>query len=127
MERGLVLEQQQVQWLVMVSERGSVQARLLEHNVRFGDPECQCLMMRLQSDLLEVLLAAAEGRLGAAQLQWSPEKALTVRHPPRQTAPNKPGSSSRATGMPSVRVDCVSVLQMCALERCVSGVRSDDG
>ena len=127
MERGLVLEQQQVQWLVMVSEQGSVQARLLEHNVRFGDPECQCLMMRLQSDLLEVLLAAAEGRLGAAQLQWSPEKALTVRHPPRQTAPNKPGSSSRATGMPSVRVDCVSVLQMCALERCVSGVRSDDG
>ena len=80
-----------------------------------------------ESDLLEVLLAAAEGRLGAAQLQWSPEKALTVRHPPRQTAPNKPGSSSRATGMPSVRVDCVSVLQMCALERCVSGVRSDDG
>ena len=56
--------------------------RLLEHNVRFGDPECQCLMMRLQSDLLEVLLAAAEGRLGAAQLQWSPEKALSVRRFP---------------------------------------------
>lgn len=50
--------------------------------MRFGDPECQCLMMRLQSDLLEVLLAAAEGRLGAAaQLQWSPDKALTVRRP----------------------------------------------
>ena len=55
-----------------------MQARLLEHNVRFGDPECQCLMMRLQSDLLEVLLAAADGRLGSAQLHWSPEKALTV-------------------------------------------------
>ena len=55
-----------------------MQARLLEHNVRFGDPECQCLMMRLQSDLLEVLLAAADGRLGSMKLQWSPEKALTV-------------------------------------------------
>ncbi len=55
-----------------------MQARLLEHNVRFGDPECQCLMMRLQSDLLEVLLAAADGRLGKAQLQWSPKKALAV-------------------------------------------------
>lgn len=55
-----------------------MQARLLEHNVRFGDPECQCLMVRLQSDLLEALLAAADGRLGSAQLQWSPEKALTV-------------------------------------------------
>ena len=56
-----------------------MQARLLEHNVRFGDPECQCLMMRLQSDLLEALLAAADGRLGSAQLRWSPQKALTVR------------------------------------------------
>ena len=56
-----------------------VQARLLEHNVRFGDPECQCLMMRLQSDLLEALLAVADGRLGSAQLRWSPQKALTVR------------------------------------------------
>ena len=60
-----------------------VQARLLEHNVRFGDPECQCLMMRLQSDLLEVLLAAADGRLSGAQLQWSPDTALTVRMFPR--------------------------------------------
>ena len=52
--------------------------------MRFGDPECQCLMMRLRSDLLEVLLAAAKGRLGAAtQLQWSPDKALTVRHLPK--------------------------------------------
>jgi len=37
-------------------------------------------MMRLQSDLLEVLLAAADGQLGTTQLQWSPEKALTVRN-----------------------------------------------
>jgi hypothetical protein len=38
-------------------------------------------MARLQSDLLAVLLAAAEGRLGDPQLQWSTQTALTVRHP----------------------------------------------
>ena len=36
--------------------------KLVEYNVRFGDPECQVLMMRLDSDLLELMLAAAEGR-----------------------------------------------------------------
>ncbi len=53
------------------------QATLLEHNVRFGDPECQSLMMRLESDLLPVLIAACEGRLADVQLQWSPQVALT--------------------------------------------------
>ena len=51
-------------------------ARLLEHNVRFGDPECQVLMMRLESDLLEVLLAACEGRLADISVQWSPQVRL---------------------------------------------------
>ena len=37
------------------------QAKLLEHNVRFGDPECQSLMVRLQSDLLESMLAQCRG------------------------------------------------------------------
>ncbi|KAK9915166.1 hypothetical protein WJX75_005509 [Coccomyxa subellipsoidea] len=68
-------------------------ARLLEHNVRFGDPECQCLMMRLQSDLLEVLLAAADGRLSGAQLQWSPDTALTV----VMAARGYPGSYAKGT------------------------------
>ena len=47
--------------------------------MRFGDPECQCLMLRLRSDLLAVLLAAAEGKLSGHQLDWAPEAALTVR------------------------------------------------
>ncbi|MGB0671806.1 MAG: phosphoribosylamine--glycine ligase [Rhodospirillales bacterium] len=51
---------------------------LLEYNVRFGDPECQALVMRLQSDLLEVLLAAAEGRLDEVSLDWTDEAALNV-------------------------------------------------
>lgn len=70
----------------MLGWRGVPQARLLEHNVRFGDPECQSLMLRLRSDLLEVLLAAAEGKLAGTQLQWSPEAALTVRADARMPA-----------------------------------------
>lgn len=53
-------------------------AKLLEHNVRFGDPECQGLMARLDSDLLPALLAACDGRLGEAELRWKDEAALTV-------------------------------------------------
>jgi phosphoribosylamine--glycine ligase len=52
--------------------------RLLEHNVRFGDPECQVLMARLDSDLLEALLAACEGRLKDVKLSWRDDVALTV-------------------------------------------------
>jgi len=52
--------------------------RVLEYNVRFGDPECQVLMMRLQSDLLEVLDACASGALEGMELVWSDETALVV-------------------------------------------------
>lgn len=52
--------------------------QLIEYNVRFGDPECQPMMMRLESDLLEVLLACAEGRLDGTELRWRDEAALTV-------------------------------------------------
>lgn len=63
---------------MLITVTNGLQARLLEHNVRFGDPECQCLMLRLRSDLLAVLLAAAEGKLSGHQLDWAPEAALTV-------------------------------------------------
>ncbi len=53
--------------------------KLIEYNVRFGDPECQVLMMRLESDLLALMLAAAEGRLAAAAPpRFSDDAALTV-------------------------------------------------
>jgi len=53
--------------------------KLVEYNVRFGDPECQVLMMRLESDLLELMFAVARGRLAAAApLQFSDAAALTV-------------------------------------------------
>ncbi|WP_406870676.1 phosphoribosylamine--glycine ligase [Thioclava sp. 'Guangxiensis'] len=54
------------------------QPRLVEYNVRFGDPECQVLMMRLGAQALDLLLACAEGRLDQVQPQWADDHALTV-------------------------------------------------
>ena len=53
-------------------------ARLVEYNARFGDPECQVLMMRLGAQALDLLLACAEGRLADARVAWAPDHALTV-------------------------------------------------
>ncbi len=53
--------------------------KVLEYNVRFGDPECQPLLMRLKTDLLEVLEAAAQGRLDQiGSLEWDPRPAVCV-------------------------------------------------
>ncbi len=54
------------------------QARLVEYNARFGDPETQVLMMRLGAQALDLLLACAEGRLAEAQVHWADDHALTV-------------------------------------------------
>jgi len=53
-------------------------ARLIEYNVRFGDPECQALMVRLGGQMLDALLACAEGQLANAQLNWADDHAVTV-------------------------------------------------
>jgi len=60
---------------LMITAKGP---ELIEYNVRFGDPECQVLMMRLKSDLLELLHAAATGTLDKVSAEWSDEAALTV-------------------------------------------------
>jgi phosphoribosylamine---glycine ligase len=52
--------------------------KLIEYNARFGDPETQVLMPRLESDLLELLLASAEGRLDSVDARWKADAALTV-------------------------------------------------
>ena len=52
--------------------------RLVEYNVRFGDPECQCLMMRLGGQVLDLLHACAEERLADMQVNWADDHALTV-------------------------------------------------
>lgn len=68
---------------------------LIEYNARFGDPECQTLMMRLEGDLLEILLAAAEGRLADmhGKVSWSPRTALCV----VMAAKGYPGSYKKDT------------------------------
>lgn len=52
--------------------------KVLEFNCRFGDPEAQPLMMRLQSDLAEVMLAVADGKLDQVTLKWDPRPAVCV-------------------------------------------------
>jgi phosphoribosylamine--glycine ligase len=52
--------------------------KLIEYNVRFGDPECQVLMPRLKDDLLTLLLATCDGTLGKVSVRWHDEHALTV-------------------------------------------------
>ncbi|TYB82467.1 phosphoribosylamine--glycine ligase [Maritimibacter fusiformis] len=52
--------------------------RLVEYNVRFGDPECQVLMMRLGAQALDLMLATAEGRLSEMKVNWAEDHAITV-------------------------------------------------
>ena len=60
---------------LMIDAKGP---RLVEFNCRFGDPECQVLMLRLKSDLLPALIASAEGGLKHLDLRWSNDVAITV-------------------------------------------------
>lgn len=76
---------------LMVDENGP---KLLEYNVRFGDPECQVLMTRLMSDVLPALIAAADGVLDTFDLRWYDEEvALTV----VMAAEGYPGDYERGT------------------------------
>ena len=60
---------------LMITEDGP---RVLEFNARFGDPECQPIMMRLESDLPSLLLATAEGRLREMEAEWTDRAAVCV-------------------------------------------------
>jgi phosphoribosylamine--glycine ligase len=75
---------------LMITEAGP---QLIEYNTRFGDPECQVLMMRLKSDILPALIAAADGQLASFDLRWRDEAALTV----VMAAKGYPGSYDKGT------------------------------
>lgn len=60
---------------LMITKEGP---KLIEYNVRFGDPECQVLMPRLKDDLLTLMLAACDGTLGKMSVRWRDEVAITV-------------------------------------------------
>jgi len=72
--------------------------KLLEYNVRFGDPECQVLCVRLMSDLLPALVAAHDGMLDQFDLRWLPDAALTV----VMAARGYPGSYAKGSGIRGV-------------------------
>ncbi|TGQ11726.1 MULTISPECIES: phosphoribosylamine--glycine ligase [unclassified Mesorhizobium] len=60
---------------LMITDQGP---KLIEYNTRFGDPECQVLMMRLKDDLLVLLNSAVDGQLAHMSIRWSDAAALTV-------------------------------------------------
>ncbi|HWL31296.1 MAG TPA: phosphoribosylamine--glycine ligase [Xanthobacteraceae bacterium] len=69
--------------------------KLIEYNVRFGDPETQVLMLRLMSDLVPALLAARDGQLKNFDLRWYPDAALTV----VMAANGYPGTCARGSAI----------------------------
>ena len=83
--------------------------KLIEYNVRFGDPETQVLMMRLKSDLLAALIATADGMLANFDLRWSDDVALTV----VMAAKGYPGTPLKGTEIKGLaaaaRVDGVEI------------------
>ena len=83
---------------------GDGKARLVEYNARFGDPECQVLMMRLGAQALDLLLACAEGRLADARDAWAPDHALTVVLAARGD-PGACGKGSRIRGLDALPED----------------------
>ena len=82
---------------LMLTEKGP---ELIEYNARFGDPECQVLMPRLESDLLEIMMACATGRLAdIAPPRFSDRVALTVVMASKGY-PGKPETGGRIAGIP---------------------------
>jgi phosphoribosylamine--glycine ligase len=60
---------------MMLTEDGP---KLIEYNVRFGDPECQALLVRMNNDLLPILIATREGKLADVELSWNQDSSICV-------------------------------------------------
>ncbi|MAS22437.1 MAG: hypothetical protein CMN49_05845 [SAR116 cluster bacterium] len=75
--------------------------KLVEYNCRFGDPEAQVLMLRLETDLVPALMASAQGDLSGIDLNWSQDPALTV----VMAAQGYPGSYDKGTRISLDAVD----------------------
>ncbi len=85
------------------------QPRLVEYNVRFGDPECQVLMMRLGAQAMDLMHAAAEGRLADAQVNWADDHAVTV----VMAAQGYPGSYEKGSVIKGLEVLPETSFEMC--------------
>jgi phosphoribosylamine---glycine ligase len=74
--RAMGIHYQGVLYAGLMIEDG--EPKVLEFNARFGDPECQALMMRLDGDLVDVMMAVAERRLKGKRLHWDPRSSVCV-------------------------------------------------
>jgi len=101
---------------LMLTQNGP---KVLEFNCRFGDPETQPLMMRFRSDLLEVMLAVADGHLDRVELKWDPRPAVCV----VATSRGYPGKY--ATGVPIEGVDDADAMRDVKVFH--SGTRLENG
>jgi phosphoribosylamine---glycine ligase len=93
--------------------------QLIEYNVRFGDPECQVLMLRLMSDLVPALLASRDGMLKSFDLRWYDETALTV----VMAAKGYPGAYARGSIIEGL--DAAAAVE--GVEIFHAGTRADGG
>ena len=85
------------------------QPRLVEYNARFGDPECQVLMMRLGAQALDLMLACADGTLSSAQVNWANDHAMTI----VMAANGYPGDYAKGTEIRGLDALPESSTQMC--------------
>ena len=92
--------------------------KLIEYNVRFGDPECQVLMLRLKDDLLVLLNAAADGQLAHMSARWRDEAALTV----VMAAKGYPGTPEKGTP-----IDGIAAAREAGAEVFHAGTAIEDG
>ncbi len=98
---------QGVLYVGLMIENG--QPRLVEYNVRFGDPECQVLMLRLGAQAFDLMQACAEGRLDEAQVTWADDHAMTV----VMAADGYPGSYEKGTeikGLDDLQADSFNMM-----------------
>ncbi|MGI9421179.1 MAG: phosphoribosylamine--glycine ligase [Geminicoccaceae bacterium] len=100
---------------LMLTEAGP---KLIEYNVRFGDPECQVLMPRLMSDFLPILFAGAEGGLDRVEVRWRPVHAMTV----VLAAKGYPGGCEKGSEIKGLdaasQVDSVTIFHACTKVEC---------
>ena len=102
------------------------QPKLIEYNARFGDPECQVLMMRLGAQVLDLMQATAEGSLSEANVTWADDHALTV----VMAAKGYPGSYEKGSlikGLKSLSEDSEHMCFHAGTVEDVDGICSNGG
>jgi phosphoribosylamine--glycine ligase len=109
---------------IMVTKDGP---KLIEFNVRFGDPECQAIMLRMKSDLLPALIAARDGTLSTFDLRWFDDTALVVVMAAKGY-PDKPQTGTSIRGLDAAaKVDGVTVFHAGTRRSEAGGITASGG